>query len=177
MRMPAALRGLLLRPLTTQLDDGAAAFRHQGDRANLRLMQENDLMAGEQLLAELRVHWLRFATLGHLLGIFLTLGLWLLVIWAIKASRTLTLTNRRIVLRRGLLSRDEYSMDLRRLTQSRVTQGLFQRLWGVGTIAFTEVDAEGIVFGPIADPARVRKLAEEAAFALGSPALQAVSAK
>lgn len=140
-------------------------------------MNETDLLQGERVLAELRVHWLRFASLGHVLMIVLTLGLWLLVIWGIRASRVLTLTNRRIVLRRGLLSRDEYSMDLRRLTQSRVTQGFFQRLFGIGTVAFVEVDAEGIVFGPIENPAHLRNLAEEAAFALGSPVPQAVAAK
>jgi hypothetical protein len=140
-------------------------------------MNDGDLLDGERVLAELRVHWLRFVTLGYFLLVTLTVGVWMLVIWWVRASRVLTVTNRRIILRRGILSRDEYSMDLRRLTQTRVTQGIFQRMFGIGTIQFVEVDAEGIVFGPIADPAHVRKLAEEAAFALGSSNFQAVAAK
>lgn len=83
----------------------------------------------------------------------------LLVWWFDTRSKTLIVTDKRTVLRRGILSKslnDIMNQDVRNI---QVTQSVFQRLMGVGNVAISssgqatvEIEAKGIP-----DPDSVRQ--------------------
>jgi len=73
------------------------------------------------------------------------LGLIILLIWWAKTLGTrLTVTNSRITLRKGILSKytnEVYHTDIRNV---QIDQSLFQRIFDVGTIGFSTAGQDGI---------------------------------
>src|SRR4051794_31424219 len=76
-----------------------------------------------------------------------------------------TITDRRIHIRTGLLSRREHSTQLTRVQNVNVTQPLFQRLLGIGdvdwdTAGTEEASSEFRVRG-VDDPSRLSRVVDE----------------
>jgi uncharacterized membrane protein YdbT with pleckstrin-like domain len=89
------------------------------------------------------------------------IGLVILLIWWIKVKGTeLTVTNERVSLRKGILSRftnDVYLTDIRNV---QIYQSFWQRIGHVGSVAISSAGHEGIeieVKG-IPDPDRIKKI-------------------
>jgi membrane protein YdbS with pleckstrin-like domain len=92
----------------------------------------------ERVLADVRLSWwLIFRSFGTFLAALLTLGL--SAYFARRAS-ALTITDRRLILRRGLLQRKTVEMELGRVAQVEVTSGLFDRLLGIGGLTVIALD-------------------------------------
>lgn len=83
-----------------------------------------------------------------------TLGLY--IFWWL--AKTLTVTNRRVVWRRGLLSSKERSVPLRQVQDVGISYSLFGRLLGFGTIRVESAGgpATEIVAPRIPGPGQVR---------------------
>jgi uncharacterized membrane protein YdbT with pleckstrin-like domain len=93
--------------------------------------------------------------IGFILSIilcFLGIGLLILLIWWLKAlGTTLTVSNKRITLRKGLLSKninEIYNTDVRNI---QIKQNVMQRIFGVGSIDISssgqgtiEISAKGL---------------------------------
>jgi|15BtaG_2_1085339.scaffolds.fasta_scaffold14403_1 uncharacterized membrane protein YdbT with pleckstrin-like domain len=99
--------------------------------------------------------------LSILLILFYGLGLVILLIWWLKAKGTkITLTNQRVTLRKGILSKninEVYHSDVRNV---KVNQNLFQRMFKVGTIGIStagQSDVEILVSG-IPHPEKVKEI-------------------
>ncbi len=99
------------------------------------------------------------AKIGGGIGAIVVLGV--LGVWKIKTlSAALEITNKRTVLRRGLLSRATSEVVHDNIRNVQITQTFWQRLWGVGTLGLSSSGQDGIEIeiGDIPNPERVRKV-------------------
>src|SRR6202042_651163 len=120
----------------------------------------------EELLAELRPHWIflfgpLFTSIGVWLGLIVVLLLWhrapswtndpLIVIALIPGlwllgrvvrwrSYVVALTSTRILVRQGILGRDTVQLRLQRMTEVNIRQELIERMLGTGSLI---IDVQG----------------------------------
>jgi uncharacterized membrane protein YdbT with pleckstrin-like domain len=114
------------------------------------------LQPGEELLAEVKLSsWLVFRSFGRLIGAILTLGL---SVYFARASNRLTITNRRLVLRRGILEKKLIEMELGRVAQVEVFSGVFDRLFGIGGVKVIALDQFNFTLYPVAGAERAKDL-------------------
>lgn len=93
---------------------------------------------GEEVLFEGRAALVpSFATL---LAAILTLGLWLLVRWFQTLGKTYRITNRRIVVETGVLSKTLEQIDLYRVADYTVERPFGQRIMGTGNLLLKTFD-------------------------------------
>ncbi len=116
----------------------------------------------EELLAELRPHWIfMFGPLFTSIGVWAAIivlvvlwsnppswlnypivilavipGLWLLGRYVRWRSYTVAITSTRILVRQGILGRDTVQLRLQRITEVNLRQGLIERLLGTGSLVF-----------------------------------------
>ena len=130
---------------------------------------ENNLLKGEEIIYKATIHWaiflptilwvvlaIIFASAGEdfvfLTGIFGLLALFSLVKAIIrKLSSEYVLTDRRLILKSGIISRNTLELMLVKCEGVSVNQGIFGRLLGYGTILATTGGASN-KFTKIADP-------------------------
>jgi len=63
------------------------------------------------------------------------LGLVILLIWFLKVkNETLTITNMRVIKKEGILSKHTNELRIADVKNIKVSQGLFQRMFGTGTL-------------------------------------------
>ncbi len=107
---------------------------------------------------------------SHPLGFLLCLVLCLvgigfvifLVWWISNVSTTLTVTNRKTTLRKGILSKytnEVYHRDVRNI---QISQSLLQRIFGAGTIALSSAGQAGveILAQDMPDPYKVKEIVD-----------------
>ncbi len=120
----------------------------------------------EELLAELRPHWIflfgpLFTSIGVWAGIIVLLvvwrnppgwtnypfliialvpGLWLLGRYVRWRSYDVALTSTRILVRQGILGRDTVQLRLQRITEVNIRQALIERILGTGSLV---IDVQG----------------------------------
>jgi len=120
----------------------------------------------EELLAELRPHWIflfgpLFTSIGVWAGIIVLLivwhnppgwinypiliialvpGLWLLGRYVRWRSYDVALTSTRILVRQGILGRDTVQLRLQRITEVNIRQALIERMLGTGSLV---IDVQG----------------------------------
>ncbi|WP_206517657.1 PH domain-containing protein [Sphingobium algorifonticola] len=84
-----------------------------------------------------------------------------LVIWWLKSiSERLAVSDSEILLERGLLSKQRTQLSLASVRTVRVTQSVFQRMFGIGNVEiFSAGDYAEIAIKGMPDPNRVRDLA------------------
>lgn len=93
---------------------------------------------GEEVLFEGRAALVpSFATL---LAAILTLGLWLLVRWFQTLGKNYRITNRRIVVETGVLSKKLEQIDLYRVADYTVERPFGQRIMGTGNLLLKTFD-------------------------------------
>lgn len=124
------------------------------------------LNADEELLAELKPHWIflfgpLFTSIGVWAAIIVVLivwsnppgwtnypivilalipGLWLLGRYVRWRSYDVALTSTRILVRQGILGRDTVQLRLQRITEVNIRQELFERLLSTGSLV---IDVQG----------------------------------
>src|SRR5271155_2430553 len=116
----------------------------------------------EELLAELRPHWIflfgpLFTSIAVWIGLIvlvilwqkapgwtnypiLILGLWLLGRFVRWRSYVVALTSTRILVRQGILGRDTVQLRLQRITEVNIRQRLIERVLGTGSLI---IDVQG----------------------------------
>jgi uncharacterized membrane protein YdbT with pleckstrin-like domain len=77
---------------------------------------------------------------GTLLVAILTLGLWLIVRWFQTLGKTYRITNRRIVVETGVLSKKLEQVDLYRVADYTVERPFGQRIMGTGNLLLKTFD-------------------------------------
>jgi uncharacterized membrane protein YdbT with pleckstrin-like domain len=91
--------------------------------------------------------------------------------YVLMKSTRYTITDRRIHIRTGVLSRREHSTQLTRVQNVNVTQPLFQRLLGIGDVdwdtAGTEEASSEFRFRAIDDPSAIVRIVDERLHASG----------
>lgn len=88
------------------------------------------------------------------------LGIIILLVWYLKTKALkLTVTDRDIVLEKGLLSKEHSEINIDSIRTIRVSQSFFNRIFGVGKIEiYTAGDNPEVVAAGMPEPNRVREL-------------------
>jgi len=149
---------------------------------------EESLSDGEEVFARFRLHWLAwlrfvlwlavgpivFGVIGWISGP-ITLGTtWLLIslgtvgiAWLIAGYEYLRLkcieqgvTNKRVILKRAIITRSTEEMKLTSIETVEIEQGLLGRILGFGTIKLTGRGVSDFPFQRVNDPMQVKKAIE-----------------
>ena len=122
----------------------------------------------ENKLYETHPAMFRNNPIGFIISVILILayglGLIILLVWWLRVlGTTLTVTNERITLRKGILSKhtsEVYHTDVRNV---QVSQGIFQRIFNVGLIGISSAGQSGVEIGVagIPDPQKVKTLIDQ----------------
>ena len=103
------------------------------------------------------VAWLYLLVLGWLvIGIFLFISMYLE-----KWTTERALTNRRLILKRGLIRRKTEEISFNRVEEVNLSQSILQRILGSGDIKVTGTGAGEIMLRNIDDPLDVQKKINE----------------
>jgi membrane protein YdbS with pleckstrin-like domain len=79
-------------------------------------------------------------SLGALLAVVFTVGLWLIPLWWRSRSRHYRVTTRRIVIELGVLGKSLEQVDLYRVSDYSVERPVSQRLLGTGNLILRTLD-------------------------------------
>lgn len=88
------------------------------------------------------------AKLALTLAVLALAGFWLIVAWLRWIAASLTLTDRRVILRWGVLSRSSKVIPLDRVQDVSTSQSLAGRILGYGNV---EIDAAGVAGAELLD--------------------------
>ncbi len=130
-------------------------------------IETSDKTSGEQTLYEANPAMFGNEPIGFILTAILCLvvvGLFMMFAWWLRCKgTTLTVTNKRTRLRRGILSKsisEVWHSDVRNVL---LEQTFFQRVFGVGRIGISSAGQSGmeISVSGISDPERVKRLIDE----------------
>ena len=125
---------------------------------------EESLSAGEKVEALFKLHW--FAWVPMWIWIILgipTLGLtWLIAIYDFLRLRAIEqgVTNKRVILKKGIISRKTEEMKLTSIETVEIDQGVFGRVFGFGTVKITGRGISDFVFKGIDNPMSVKRQIE-----------------
>ena len=156
-------------------------------------MSNNDSSAGETILREARLSWWALwprVVLGILGLLFVAWGLLrrdetgyavagfgaLAFVWFVggallrRSAMSLKLTDRYVVLQRGLVSRHTSTVMLNRVESLDVDQSLWQRMTGCGTLTIRGTGSEDLRLPGITDPVGFQTAARQAIHAAAGSA-------
>lgn len=125
---------------------------------------EDSLSAGERIESLFKLHW--FAWLPMWLWIILaipTIGLTLLIaLYEFLRLRFIEqgVTNKRVILKKGIISRQTEEMKLASIETVEIHQGIWGRIFGFGTVKVTGRGISDVVYKGIDDPMAVKRQIE-----------------
>jgi len=125
---------------------------------------EESLSKDEQVVALFKLHW--FAYLPMVLWLVLglvTFGLtWLIALYEFLKLRftELGVTNKRVIYKTGIISRQSEEMKLKSIETVEISQGAFGRIFGFGNIHVTGRGTSDVVFKAVSDPMGVKRSIE-----------------
>lgn len=114
-----------------------------------------NLMKDEQIVYGARLHWTIFLSLGS----FVTLFIWPIIR---RATSEFAVTNRRVVVKVGLISRQTLELNLAKVESIGVDQSIFGRILGYGTIVVIGTGGTREPFRTIANPMGFRQAVNQA---------------
>lgn len=89
------------------------------------------------------------------------LGLVILFIWWIRVScKTLIITNRRVIYKTGIFSKDETEIPHSQIGTIQIHKGFWESVFGVGTISIAATGTSGfeLTLPDMPDPGRIKHL-------------------
>ncbi len=111
---------------------------------------DNNLITGEQVIYKTRLHWITFISLK---GIF-TLFIAPLIAYL---TSEFAITNKRIIIKTGFISRNTFEMNLSKIESINVNQSILARILGYGTIVIMGTGSTREPFADIRDPLIFRR--------------------
>lgn len=122
---------------------------------------EASLSANEAVEELFKIHWFAWIPVV-ILTILAPLTMGITLIFAIYKGLSLKyleqgLTNKRVILKRGIISRSTDEMKLRSIETVEIKQGIFGRIFGFGTVKVTGRGTSALLFPNIDDPMRVKR--------------------
>lgn len=125
---------------------------------------EESLSKDEQVEGLFKLHWFAWVpmVLWIILG-FATLGLtWFIALYEFLRLKFLEqgVTNKRVILKRGIISRKTEEMKLKSIETVEIDQGIFGRIFGFGTVKITGRGTSDFMFKGIDDPMSVKRQIE-----------------
>ena len=125
---------------------------------------QDSLSNGEEVRELFKLHW--FAKIWMILWIILaipTLGITLLfALWEWLKLRSIEqgVTNKRVILKRGIISRKTEEMKITSIETVEIIQGVMGRIFGYGDVKVTGRGISDLLFKKINDPMDVKRKIE-----------------
>ena len=125
---------------------------------------EESLSKGEEVHEVYKLHW--FSKIPMVIWIFLaipTLGLTLILAiyeWLRLRSLEQGTTNKRVILKSGIISRKTEEMRIRSIETVEINQSIFGRIFGFGNVKITGRGISDVTFSKIDNPIEVKKSIE-----------------
>ena len=125
---------------------------------------EDSLSAGEEVRAIFTLHWV--AKIPMIIWIILaipTIGITLiLAVWEWLKLRSIEqgATNKRVILKTGIISRKTDEMKISSIETIEITQGVIGRILDFGTVKVTGRGISDLIFDKIDDPMDVKRKIE-----------------
>jgi len=113
-----------------------------------------NLISGEQVVYEAKLHWIIFLTLRGILTLFIA------PLIELKTSE-FAITNKRVIIKVGFISRRTVEMNLSKIESINVDQSILGRILGYGNIVIVGTGGTKEPFATIADPLTFRKKFQE----------------
>jgi uncharacterized membrane protein YdbT with pleckstrin-like domain len=111
---------------------------------------QDNLNKGEKLVYEAGLHWVIYLSLRSLLTLFIAP--------AIEMSTSeFALTNKRLIIKIGLISRRTLEINLQRLESINIDQGIFGRMLGYGTVIVIGTGGTRMAYDNVANPSEFRR--------------------
>ena len=132
---------------------------------------EESLSAGEQIVGFFRLHWIsrRWMALWIVLAIP-TVGITLiLVLFEFLRLRSIEqgVTNKRVIYKKGIISRKSEEMKLNSIETVEIDQGIAGRIFGFGDVTVTGRGLSNVVFKSVDDPMAVKRKIESVSNPIG----------
>lgn len=86
----------------------------------------------------------------------------LLYVWLALRKFEQGLTNKRVIKKKGIISRNTQEMTLKAVETLEIRQGVFDRLFGLGTVKVTGQGVSDIELYRVSNPMRVKRQIESA---------------
>jgi uncharacterized membrane protein YdbT with pleckstrin-like domain len=115
---------------------------------------ENNLIRDEHVEFETTYHWIIFFSLRAIFTLFIAPIL-------DRYTDEFAVTNRRVIVKTGLISRKTLEMNLSKIESVNVDQSIFGRLLGYGTITIIGTGGTRESFPNISEPLLFRKKFQE----------------
>ena|SRR5690349_4219473 len=121
---------------------------------------DTNLMKGEQVVHRAQLHWAIYIS-GAILS-FLVIGLPLLLAAYIRQRTTeMAVTNKRVIIKTGLISRRTVELNLSKVENVAVDQGILGRMLDYGTITVVGTGGTREVFAHVLSPLQFRRAVQE----------------
>jgi len=114
----------------------------------------NNLIRGEQVEYEARYHWIIFFNARAIFSLFLAPVI-------DKKTHEFVITNKRIIIKTGLIRRNTFEMNLKKIESVKVEQSVFERILGYGTIIIIGSGGSLKMISKIRKPLEFRKRFQE----------------
>lgn len=125
---------------------------------------DESLSDGERVEGRFKLHWFSWLPMvGWLLLGLVTFGItWLVAIYEFLRLKYMEqgVTNKRVILKRGIISRKTDEMKIASIETVEIDQGVFGRLFGFGDVRVTGRGISDLVFKRIDDPMAVKRAIE-----------------
>ncbi len=132
---------------------------------------EDSLSAGEQIVGFFRLHWISrgWMILWIVLAIP-TIGITLfLALYEYLKLRSIEqgVTNKRVIYKKGIISRRSEEMKLNSIETVEIDQGISGRIFGFGNVSVTGRGISAVVFRTVKDPMAVKRQIESVSNPVG----------
>jgi uncharacterized membrane protein YdbT with pleckstrin-like domain len=125
---------------------------------------EQSLSAGEKVEGVFKLHWTAWLAVWLWALLVVTLPIALYVYLRLKFQEQ-GVTNKRVVLKKGIIGRQTEEMKLKSIETVEIDQGVLGRMLGFGSVRVTGRGVSDIVFRGIDDPMAVKRAIES----IGNP--------
>ncbi len=115
---------------------------------------ENNLIKDEHIELEATYHWIIFCNLRAIFTLFIAPLI-------DKYTDEFAITNKRVIIKTGLISRKTFEMNHTKIESVNVDQGILGRILGYGTIKIVGSGGTKEVFPNILNPLEFRKKFQE----------------
>ncbi|MCY7351130.1 MAG: PH domain-containing protein [Cytophagaceae bacterium] len=112
------------------------------------------LIKDEQVVYETTYHWIIFLELASIFTLFIRPLI-------LKSSDEFVVTNKRIIIKTGFISRDTIELNLNKVESIEVEQSVFGRMLGFGTLKVNGTGVTGQAFHKIDNPLEFRRRLQE----------------
>jgi uncharacterized membrane protein YdbT with pleckstrin-like domain len=117
----------------------------------------NNLVRGETVEYEASYHWIIFCNLKAIFSLFL-------IPLIDKWTDEFVITNKRIIMKTGLIRRKTFEMNISKIETVNVDQSILGRILGYGTVKIIGTGGSANSFEKIRQPVQFRKKFQELSF-------------